>query len=104
MENENYEQYEGKVIPYYIDGIKEHDAKVVLIDPDIGLTMVDSNNPETYLCCIILPSSPKWSPFYSKAVAKSNFKTVSKMIRKGRYNTGTLGGVHFNPNAADCPF
>ena len=104
MENENYEQYEGKVIPYYIDGIKEHDAKVVLIDPDIGLTMVDSNNPETYLCCIVMPGSPKWSNLYNKRIAFRNFKNVIKMIRKGRYDTGNLEGCHGDPGAVDCPF
>jgi len=104
MENENYEQYEGKVIPYYIDGIKEHDAKVALIDADIGITIVDANDPETYLCCIVMPGSPKWSNLYNKRIAFRNFKTVSKMVKEGRYDVGNLGQTFGNPTSSSCAF
>ena len=55
---ENYEKYEGKLITYSA-GDNEYKAKVALVDADIGITIVEKDNPNRHLVCLIMPGSPK---------------------------------------------
>ena len=85
---ENYEKYEGKVIKYSA-GDNEYKAKVALVDADIGITIVEEDNPNRHLVCLIMPGSPKWKDEWNTKGdiedAIENFKNTIEFIKNGEY-------------------
>lgn len=60
-----YEKLEGKVVVYSDHKLTEWNkktckARVVGLDPDVGATLVDSEDPDHYLICVRGPMSPSW--------------------------------------------
>lgn len=76
----------------YTDGSNEYIGKIVNIDYDIGLTIVDKDNPNEYLVCLIGPSAhknydkkldEKWpSIFYSTVRQIKNGKLTPNICEK----------------------
>ena len=93
----NYEELMGKVIdyPYKRDG--EHiklKALVAAVDPDIGITIVEEEDHERYLVCLIMPSSPQWIKGMNIKRAKATFDCVADMIVNNSYDDGEILKVY----------
>jgi len=81
----DYEKLEGRVINVKTSG-GPYFGRVIGCDPDIGITVVDINNPNHYLCCLIGPSAPNCS---SRTDPKRNrlfFDRVVEWIENGCIN------------------
>ena len=54
---DKYEKMEGKIVDY-VDGVGTIKGKIIGCDKDIGVTIVDNDNPDKYLLCYAGPKSP----------------------------------------------
>lgn len=100
MKTDKYEELEGKIIDCYNEGIHKK-GRVVGCDPDIGITIVDKDDPNDYLLCLIGPSSPLWiknNEGYCKKRHKILFEELVDQIKKGKHDwpeTKKLWSAHF---------
>ena len=111
----NIENLENKIIEFDT-GVNCKKGKVVLIDSSIGITIVNNDNPNDYLLCLILPSSPKWENHFDLEFSNDIFKAICKQIKKGVIDYEAISAIReahnkFNgifgnssPTFADCPF
>lgn len=103
----DYSHLEGKEISYQVNGKEEYKGIIALIDPDIGITIVDKDDHENYLSCLVLPSSPKWDASLDKEEVKKEFYEIVEMLEKGFYNVEPTTYQTFfgsDPTADDCAF
>ena len=57
----DYSKLEGKGVIYISpSGFYRCEGKVVGCDPEIGITIVNANDPDHYLFCVKGPASPLW--------------------------------------------
>ena len=117
MKNEDYEKLEGKIIDFvYTDFIKNKklktQGKVIGCDPDIGITIVNANDPNHYLLCLTRPSSSLWCDDINLERNELLFNELIKQIKKGKYIEEDIDNimiqfeirVGFKPTAENCPF
>ena len=104
----NYEHLEGKVIKF-VTGDKIFDARVSLIDHDIGITLVDANDKDNYLSCLIMPGSPKWNKSWNVSLeeVESDFQEFISFIEEGVFTVVPVGMdalLGCKVSAEHCPF
>jgi len=100
---DKYERLEGKTV--IVEGIE---GIVVGCDKDVGLTIVDKNDKNHYLLCLVGPSSPNWKSFYVEGTYHKIMNLAIDMINSGHIyydyfhinnNVGT-----FYSSAETCAF
>jgi len=107
MKKSKYEKLEGKVVDYTYCG-DTIPARVIGIDPDIGITLVSDAEPTENLLCATGPLSPLWRKHFSKQQYKESFKLLYKQIKSGRIDTSKVdqgarqGCDYVSPD--DCSF
>ena len=95
METKSYEHLEGKIIdwrsPLYKGG-KIFKVKVAGIDPDIGITLVNAEDPEDFFTCVNGPMSPqgKALPPHLYMVWEEKFARRAEAIEAGLYDVEDL--------------
>ncbi len=83
---EDYEKYEGKVVKAVRDDDETvFDALIVGLDFDIGFTIVDNNDKDNYLACLLGDTVFKDDNF-SKEDYKIFFDEIVKQIKSGVIN------------------
>jgi len=107
---ENYEELEGKIIDYSDNSII-YKGKVIGCDPDIGITIINLNDPNNYLLCLIGPSSSLWDNSFDLKLNKKTFKVIVNQIKNGKINIPAINKARKNnytppatASAATCPF
>ncbi len=91
----DYEDLEGITISCNFFG-EEFDGYVAGIASGLGFTIVDADDKERYLACLLGPSSPLWPKSAGKAeedMFELMFAEVVRQLRKGFYNTETVRNV-----------
>ena len=113
IKERDYSELEGKIID--IEGIKScSKGKVIGCDPDIGITIVDLDDPNHYLVCLVGPSSPNHSGKYIEENRKM-FDMMVEQIEHGSYDmiasrrtfdelTGSPSLLSSPPSAKKCAF
>ena len=97
METKSYEHLEGKIIdwrsPLYKEG-KIFKVKVAGIDPDIGITLVNAEDPEDFFTCVNGPMSPQSRGKSASAFAnwEEEFNQRLEAIEAGLYDMEKLFG------------
>jgi hypothetical protein len=115
----DYSKLEGKIIK--LDSYGEvRDGKVALIEPNIGITIIGVDNPNHYMCCLVMPGSPKWQMLgdaensYSAKRVEVIFDAMVEGIKEGvligeeltelYHSFGSGGSVGGMANADNCAF
>jgi len=106
----NYEELEGKEVVF-----KELSKKGIVVgcDRDIGITIVNTEDKDDYIVCLIGPSSPLWKRVLHKEDSDEVFDLLVHQIKSGYVDltavcsliisqTGQQPGSH--PSAEDCAF
>lgn len=111
---DQYEKLEGKEIIYTM-GDDTLIGKVVGIDYDIGITVVDKNDTDRYLICIPGPCSPHGTVeypdylfdsydeefFFSFEAIKDGVFDYDKLMEKAKDGMPFFA---FGPSKETCPF
>lgn len=117
-----YKDLEGKTVEieiHFEGSIENFRGKVALADRDIGMTIVDENNKDDYLLCLICKGSPKWKKnnddeleikrtqeIFDKIVddIKNNRKIVSTDIDNIYKKYNNYRSTGYWASAENCPF
>ena len=96
--------FEGKVIKYInADGI-EYNARVVACVKDVGITLVDNDNPSYYLRCLVMKNAPNfWSGKGEITSTRKKFTKFRKGIMSGILDLRNCYG-NGAASSASCPF
>ena len=104
----DYKELEGVIIDLEWRG-KDYKAKVIGCNFDIGITIIDNDEPTRKFLCLNGPSSK----FYKSAGSDSYmaaFHAVIGMIYTGCYKMGLVDKLYLNNTGdipggmADCPY
>ena len=98
--------FEGKIITYItVDG-DTYKGLVIACVKDIGITIVDADNPSLYLHCLKMKNAPNFSG-YKGAITETRklftkyrkgiIKGIIDLSREGRYSA-------VNPSPSTCAF
>lgn len=111
----NYDHLIGKILE--VEGSSDHkEAKIVYLDFDIGITIVDALNPDTYLRCIWGPVSykSKAGEEYTEKMVEDyteRFEQIVKDAEEGKYVIPYLSpiemalkGMGNKPSSENCAF
>jgi len=87
-------------------------GKVVGCDYDVGITIVDKDNPNVYFGCLAGPSSTLWNIHYSEELYKALFDSIVNQIKSGILSYKAMDHVEkihnmapgYNASAEHCPF
>lgn len=96
--------FEGKVIKYIDETGKEYNAKVVACVKDVGITIINNDNPSHYLRCLLMKNA---SNFW---VGKGEITATRKSFT--RYRKGIISGTldmtgyyaQGEASSESCPF
>ena len=99
MKNENYEEFEGKSVTFVNYNGEEIEAIVALFDEDIGITIVEKENKNRYLACLIRQKSPKWRTEFNKRDNEAHFKFLVNSIKKGKIDIPNYKNLNINQAA-----
>ena len=112
-EYEEAEKLEGKVIDF-TDSIGTYKGRIVGCDPDVGITIVNDENTDEYLICLLCPSAPNYQNYYPQGVNRKLFDIIVSQLKQGYYLYETIKaeietiisnvGSGSNPTAEVCPF
>jgi len=99
--------FEDKIIDFItIDGYK-YKGRVVACVKDIGITIVNADDPEDFLHCLKMKNAPNFSN-QKGAVTKTRrrFTELRKGIIKGIIDLESQWDITtgVNPNHTNCPF
>jgi len=98
--------FEDKLITYIaVDG-ERYEGRVVACVKDIGITVVDANNPSEYLYCLKMKNSPN---FYGGKGQITMTRKLFTLYRKGIIEgvmDARLGSKHSggSPSSSTCAF
>ncbi len=107
----NYDHLRGKVL-IVKNGLSTTKAMIVDADPDIGFTIVDEEDHDEYLQCLIGPVAfkAKWGKDHPDLEGfKDSFNKLVADAKKGIYVLPNFvemlaKGVGTNPTSEDCAF
>lgn len=75
----DYSELEGKIIKYvYADGTFK-EGKIVGCDYDIGISIVNNEDVNHYLLCVVLPGASNWEEEVKEEAEKA-YKVFDKII------------------------
>ena len=112
----DYSKLEGKVIDLEADGVKGK-GRVALVDPHIGITIMNNDDPDQYALCLILPGSPKFKKLLCSLPSEHSkilFDSICAQIEQGVISdrglqeaTDSFDKTYAHgkfPSANNCPF
>lgn len=96
---------QGKEIKIIVPGPLKDGAEftgiIAAFDPEVGLTIMNKENPNQYLFCVNLLERQKWVPFITEAIQKGviDCRTIHEDLKM-------LPSIlpRHNPTASDCVF
>lgn len=113
----DYSMLEGKVIDYITWSGKKCRGLVIGCDYDIGITIVDVENKDHYLCCIHGPKDPWYNKTYPgqhhTRLHKAGFFSTVRWIKKGKVDEKMIQkiivacgyvGTMAEASSERCPF
>jgi len=83
---DKYEKLEETIVDCRTAGGGKQKGLVVGVDPDIGITLVNTENHNEYITCLIGPGSPIWKKNYNKKRYRATFELIVRQLKEGRYN------------------
>lgn len=109
---ENYEELEGKVVDFVRWNDEVVRARVIGVDPDIGLTLVREDDHNLFLVCLLREGSPQWKEHNYKRSDSGDkiFNSALSQIKEGIVNAQILINMQENSYASigitqdDCAF
>lgn len=87
---DKYEAQEGKVIDFYNTDDECTEGLVVGCDKDVGITIVNNDDHDDYLYCVIGPSSSLWNDDCSNAKILKTIPYVRDQIEEGVFHLNDL--------------
>jgi len=103
----DFSMYEGKLITVQYCNIETYTGKVVACDMDIGITVVNNNNPSHYLYCVTGPFAANGEDFSHDNHYVNFFRRIEEIEQGEMFFSMRDVCASMNcpaPSAETCPF